>query len=261
MRRTERVAHKQAVAERRQLTGESFVVGLFFRVVADVFEQQHAAICERAALCLAHPRQRSPPRTPPAHPSNSASFAATGRKLYFGSGLPLGRPKMRCQHQAGAAFARKCQRWQRLPDARIVGDTPAVQWNIKIHANEYSFAANSRSRIESLFMVCVRKVRGIPHPASVGFAMKVEITFSAICEAAAHKWPASAAPRASTCLRGHESRFTNHDPTASTPIARSNPGSGSNTPTRCRTTPIFSRSSCPPRACSRNRRWTSAGCP
>ena len=47
---------------------------------------------------------------------------------------------MRRQHQPRAMFTSECKRRQSFPDARVVADARAIQRNIKIHANEYSFA-------------------------------------------------------------------------------------------------------------------------
>ena len=86
-------------------------------------------------------------------PTSSASFSATGRRLYFGSGLPLGRPKMRSQHQPRPALARQFQRWQRFSDARIVADAaPFSSGTLKSTRTKTRFPAKSRSRMLSLFM-------------------------------------------------------------------------------------------------------------
>ncbi len=176
---------------------------------------------------------------------------------------------MRSEHQPGAALARKCQSWQRLPDPCIVGDTSAVQWNIKVDAHKHSFAAKLQIADRKLIQGLSPRRKRDSSSRLGGIRNENGTNFSAICESTAQEWPSSTAPRVATCRAGHpshqlrasESRFTNHDTTASTPGTGPSPGSGSNIPTRCHTRPIFSRSSFPQRGCSRSRRWTNAGCP
>ena len=140
VRRAERIAHKQPVAQRRQLAGETLVVGLFLGVVAHVLEQQHAAIGERAApglgvrahaiRCKLHRRAQQ-----------LRELCRHRPQAVFRIGLALRPSQMRRQHKPRAARTREFERRQRFPYARIVGDAPAVQRNIEIHANKYALAA------------------------------------------------------------------------------------------------------------------------
>ena len=52
MRRAERVANKQTVAQRSKLARKFRVVGFLFGMVADIFEQQHFPIAQSFALHL-----------------------------------------------------------------------------------------------------------------------------------------------------------------------------------------------------------------
>ena len=50
MRRAEGVADEELIAERGELAGEILVVRFFFGVIADIFEEQHVAVFQRAAF-------------------------------------------------------------------------------------------------------------------------------------------------------------------------------------------------------------------
>ena len=107
--RTKCVAHEQTVAQRRQLFRERLVVGLFFGVVADVFEQQHPAVSQRATLRFGlrtHAVRRK------VH-GRARQFRQARRhrlQAVFRIGLALGTPQVRRQHQTCAALPRQLDR-------------------------------------------------------------------------------------------------------------------------------------------------------
>src|ERR1039458_10126709 len=50
MRRTERVTHKQSIAQRRKLTREAFIIRFFFGMEANILQQQNSTVRKRLAL-------------------------------------------------------------------------------------------------------------------------------------------------------------------------------------------------------------------
>ena len=141
MGRTERVAHKQAVAQRRQLAREILVVGLFLRVVAHIFEEEHAAIRESAALGFGI-RANAVRGKIHGHAKQFRKFRRHGLHAVFRIGLSLGPPQVRREDEPCAALAGKLNRRQSFADAGIVGNARAVERNVKIHAHEYAFPAH-----------------------------------------------------------------------------------------------------------------------
>ena len=69
-------------------------------------------------------------------PSKSASFAATGRKLYFGSGLPFGRP--RCEASTSRAPRSRASFSVGSVSAMRVSSVtlPVLERHVEIHAHE-----------------------------------------------------------------------------------------------------------------------------
>ena len=137
VRRSKSVANKQPVAERGKLPRKAFVVGFFFRMKANILEQKHAAIGERAALGL---RLGTDAIRGKFH-RRSHEFRKFGRRrpqAVFRIGFAFGAAQVRGQHQTRAAFARQLQSRQGLANARVVGDASAFERHVEINANEYA---------------------------------------------------------------------------------------------------------------------------
>jgi hypothetical protein len=104
--RTEGVAHKQPIAQRRQLPRKRFVVGLLLGVIANIFEQQDAAVRKRAAFgfglgadAIGSEGHRR---------SDQLSQSRGGRfETVLGIGFAFGTAQVRRQHQPRAALPRQ----------------------------------------------------------------------------------------------------------------------------------------------------------
>ena len=152
MRGAECVANEEAVAERCELARKFCVVGFFFGMVAHIFEQQHFPIAQGFALrfgfgtdAICRERHGLPP-------SNSCSRAATGASEYFGSTLPLGRP--RCEASTSRAPRSVARRSVgRVSRMRVSSPTfPSDVGTLKSTRMKTRWPFSCRSRMESLFM-------------------------------------------------------------------------------------------------------------
>ena len=150
MRGAERVVDVQ-IGQRRELPGERRVVLFLFRMESQVFQQHDAAA---RAMRLVHDRLRrgrrcNPVRTTPGGPSSSATFGATGFRLYFGLTCPFGRP--RCDARIAVAPLSSAYRIVGT-DARMRVSsvtTPFSSGTLKSTRMNTRRPARSRSRIES----------------------------------------------------------------------------------------------------------------
>ena len=138
----ERVAHEKLVAERRELLRKLRIVGFFFGMKADVFEQQHVAIAKRLALRFALRRPHNRRRIRPASREARAAGRRRAARLYFGFTLPFGPAQMRGKHQTCAALDGQTKSRQRLADARVVANFAALERDVEINTNENTLAAH-----------------------------------------------------------------------------------------------------------------------
>ena len=110
-------------------------------MVADIFEQEHAAIRESAAFGFGI-RADAVRGKFHGHAEQFRKFRRHGLHAVFRIGLSLGPPQVRSEDEPRAALAGKLNRRQRFADARIVGNARAIQGNVKIHAHEDAFPAH-----------------------------------------------------------------------------------------------------------------------
>ena len=135
----ERVVHVN-LGERGQLLRKLRHILLFFRVKAQVLEQQHFAVFESLGRGF-----RFRPNAIGHKSDGLAQYLrqARGRRLqaHFGIHFALGTPQVRRQNQTAAAFQNVLNRGQRRLDAGIVGDfSGLVEGHIEIDAHEDAFA-------------------------------------------------------------------------------------------------------------------------
>ena len=71
-------------------------------------------------------------------PSSSATFAATGFRLYFGFDLSLRPAEMRREDHRRALLERVPNRRQRRANARVVGDDAVLERDVEVHADEHT---------------------------------------------------------------------------------------------------------------------------
>ena len=115
------------LAERGELLCEGGIVGFFFRVVAQVFKQQHLAGFELARQFVAiSPTQSGEKATLTLSPSSLSSSSrrrsTTGRRRVLRIRLALGPAQVRGQDHLGLVPQRVFDGGQGGEDAGVVGD-------------------------------------------------------------------------------------------------------------------------------------------
>ena len=138
MRGTERVVHID-VAKLRELLRKAGIVGLFFRVIAQVFQQQHfARLGQHGFHCRPDAIRREFHRL-----AEKLLPELRGHRLHahLRIRLAFGAAEVRREDHARAVLQRVIDGRQRRANALVAGDfLPAVgQRNIEIHANEDAF--------------------------------------------------------------------------------------------------------------------------
>ena len=139
MRGTERVVHVD-LGERGKLLRKLRHVLFFFRMEAQVFEQQHVAVLERLGRGF---RFRADAIGREGHGLAEQLRQARGGRFqtHFGIHLALGPAQVRSQNQPAAALQDVLNGGQRGLDARVIGDfAGVVQGYIEIHAHENALA-------------------------------------------------------------------------------------------------------------------------
>ena len=150
------------IAERGQLRGEGGVVGLFFGVEAQVFQQQHLARAERLRLPLRASAPTQSAREVDRH-AGQQSLQVRGHRArgYTWGSPPLGRPRWVIRITAAPLSSRQPDRGQRGADARIVGDRVRllVQRHVEIHTHQHALPGTSISCTVRLAMVTSARFR------------------------------------------------------------------------------------------------------
>ena len=126
---------------------EGLVVGLLGRREAQVLEQGDAAVAQigddlarAVADRLVGERDVDARAARPGAPRPASSE-------YFGSGLPLGRPRCEARTTRAPLLDRVLDRRQALADARVVGDPAGGrQRHVEVDADEQATATNRRAR-------------------------------------------------------------------------------------------------------------------
>src|SRR5215471_5082201 len=150
--RPERVRNKHTIAQGRQLFRERFIVLLFFRVEAHIFEARTSPSLSALLLASASaPTQSAANAT--ALPSNSSSFFAAGFSEYFASGPPFGLPRWDASTNRPsfsiASFSVGSVSRMRVSSVT----TPSFRGTLKSTRMKTRFPRKSSSLIVSLFMM------------------------------------------------------------------------------------------------------------
>src|SRR5712692_6099219 len=121
------------------MPGKTLVVGFLFSVVADILEQQHAAVLERPA-----PRFRGSADAVSgkldAHPQQLGQAHAHRLEAVFRFRLPLGPAQMRSEHESPALRDTEAQRRKSLADACVVAHPAALERHVEVHADKHALA-------------------------------------------------------------------------------------------------------------------------
>src|SRR5258708_23518340 len=121
MRLSECITNKTAVAERRELLRERFVVLFFFGMKPNVLQEKHAAFAQRFAFGL-RIRSDAIVRKNYVALQKLLKLFRYRRQRVFRFGPALWPAKVRRQDQSPTFLNRQPQRRQRLPNARVVAD-------------------------------------------------------------------------------------------------------------------------------------------
>ena len=140
MRRTECVVHV-VIAKASQLLGEVGIVGLFFRVEAEVLQQQRLAAFQlfghffglyanavgRKANILAATQNIV---------NQNAQPLGDRFEAHLGIGLAFGPSQVGSENQTRAMPQRVFDRRQGFANARVVHDTSIVEWDVEVNTHK-----------------------------------------------------------------------------------------------------------------------------
>src|SRR6266853_726096 len=140
VRGAECIADKNAIAESGELLGKRFVVFFFFRMEADVFQDENFTVAQGFALAFGAGTDTIERKRDGTAEKLFQLFRARPHGI-FEIRAAFGAAEMRSEHKAGTFLNGEANCGQRFADARVVGDDAGFERNVEVHTDEDALAA------------------------------------------------------------------------------------------------------------------------